>query len=82
MSEDTVLETEAPKRRRRRNEPKAQVTAQLPGFAAQINRELAVALTTSPKVVLAAAVLAFELLDPSIQVDMVNKARVRALESR
>jgi hypothetical protein len=58
-----------------------QVTAQILQFAARKNRDLAAALAESPRVTLSAAVLAFELLEPSIQVEMIAKARVAHLEA-
>ncbi|AMV28828.1 hypothetical protein VT84_30825 [Gemmata sp. SH-PL17] len=60
-------------------QPKIQSTAQLPLFAAEMNRKLAKKLIDSPKVTLAAAVLAFGTLDPEIQVDLIAKARAEIL---
>lgn len=59
-----------------------QTTAQIPVFAAVINRDIAIAVTESPKITLAAAVLAFKLLDPETQVAMISQARVEVLRQR
>lgn len=64
-----------------RTRDRHQRSAQLPQFAADANRALAKRITESPKFTLAAAVIAFELLDADTQVDLVRQAKARHLRA-
>jgi hypothetical protein len=65
----------APLRRAPGRRAPGQLTAQILSVGATVNRDLAEKLCESPKLVLTAAVLAFELLDSETQVAMIVKAR-------
>ena len=57
-------------------------TAQVPQFAAKLNRECAIRITDSPVVTAAAAILSFSLLDAETQIEMVTRARVEMAKYR
>jgi hypothetical protein len=77
---DEAIDTDAPaetRGRKRLKTPAELTNLQTFVWAGGIVRDVAERLTDSPRVVTAAAAIAFEMLEPEVQLELLTKARMR-----